>query len=134
LLCEERVRKWGFFHPRDSAAGTGTGADLRPSGWHRQGDYQDNGARLCTVVHGGRAEDNRHKLQHESFKLDERKDIFMLRRVRQLSRCPGKLMQSPSLKAFKARPDKNPINLVSPQFGLKSARGPFHPELPYDHK
>lgn len=33
-----------------------------------------------------------------------------------------------------ARPDKTHSNLVSSQFGLKSARGPFHPGLLYDLK
>lgn len=35
-----------------------------------------------------------------------------------------------SSQAFKARPDKTHSNLVSPCSGLKSTRGPFHPELP----
>lgn len=35
-----------------------------------------------------------------------------------------------SSEAFKARPDKTHSNLVSPCSGLKSTRGPFHPELP----
>ena len=76
---------------REGIRGRGAGADLRPASEHLQGGYQDKGARLCTMGRGGRAKDNRHKLQHERFKLDVRKDIFMVRTVRQWSESPGRL-------------------------------------------
>lgn len=134
LPCEDRVRKWGLFcREKRWCRGEASGADLRPASQHLQGGYQDDGARLSTRVHGGRAEDNKHKLQKERFKLVIRKDTFMVRTVRQWSRCPGRLC---SLRPWRlSRPDQTKSTVTwSPQFGLKITRGPFHPELLYGLK
>lgn len=47
------------------------------------------------MVYGGRAEDSKHKLQQEMFKLDVRRDIFMVRKVRPWSRFPRRLCSLP---------------------------------------
>lgn len=122
LPCEERMRKWGLFYlQKRRCRETEVGAGLRSASQHLQGGYQDSGAWLCTMLHGGRAKDNRHELQQERFKLDIWKDILMVKRVRQWSGYPPReVVQPPFLEAFKARPDKTHSNLVSSQFGLKS--------------
>lgn len=78
-------------------------------------------------MHGGRAKDDRGKLQQEMFKLDIRNEVFMVGTAREV-------VQSSALEALKARPEKTPCNLLSPQFGLKNSRGPSYPELPQDLK
>lgn len=48
-------------------------------------------AEVCTVVHGGKAKDTRHKVQEERFRLDRRKDQEQLLRVGGCALCPQRL-------------------------------------------
>ncbi|KAK4823844.1 hypothetical protein QYF61_007163, partial [Mycteria americana] len=64
-LCEERLRELGLF-----------GLEKR---WIC---YQENGARLFTIVHGGRTRDNGHRLKLKRFRLAMRQSIFTMRTVK----------------------------------------------------
>lgn len=55
--------------------------------WYLQGGHQDR-ARLFTVVHGGRTNDNEHKVKQERFKLVIRRNCYPTRTGRQGSRLP----------------------------------------------
>ena len=55
---------------------------------------------------------NGFKLEEGRFRLDIRKKFFTVRVVRHRNRLPSKVVNAPSLKAFKARLDGTASNLV----------------------
>ncbi|KFV98454.1 hypothetical protein N326_11954, partial [Eurypyga helias] len=55
---------------------------------------------------------NGFKLEESGFRLDIRKNFFIIRMVRHWNRLPREAVDAPSLEVFKARLDEALSNLV----------------------
>jgi len=60
----------------------------------------------CDVVPSDRTRSNGHKLKHRKFRLNMRKNFFLLRVTEPWNRLPRGAMESPSLEIFKTYLDK----------------------------
>lgn len=59
------------------------------------------------MVHDGKAEDTRHKLQEGKFRLDRRKNMLVVGRVRQWSSSPREVVHC-VLRGFQGQARWNP--------------------------
>ena len=77
-----------------------------------KGAYKKAGKQLFIRACSDRMRENGFKLEEGRFRLDMRKKIFTVRPVRHWNRLPSKVVDAPSLEAFKARLDGALSNLV----------------------
>jgi len=80
--------------------------DLRNAHKCLKGRYQENGARLFSVVPSDRTRGNGHKVKQRKFRLNMSKNFFPLRVTEHWNRLPREAVDSPSLEILKAHLDK----------------------------
>jgi len=80
--------------------------DLRNAYKYLQSGFEEDGARLFSVVSSERTRANGHKLKQRKFHLNMRKNFFPLRVTEHWNRLPREAVESPSLEIFKTCLDK----------------------------
>jgi len=91
----------GHVQPEDEKAARG---NLMNAYKYLQGGWQEDGARLFSVVPSDRTRGDGHKLKHRKFQLNTRKNFFPLRVTEHWNRLPRGAVESP-LEIFKTRLD-----------------------------
>ena len=108
VLYEDRLREQGLFRVDKR----------RPQGnmivafQYLKGAYRKAGEGLFIRVFNDRTRGNGFKLEQGRFRLDIRKKFFTVRVVRPWNMLPSKVVNAPSLGAFKVRLDGALSNLV----------------------
>ena len=74
--------------------------------------YKKDGDRLFSRACCGRTRHNGFKLQEGRFRLDIRKNFFVMRVVKHWNRLPKEVVDAPSLETFKVRLDRALSNLI----------------------
>jgi len=108
LLCEDRLREFGFF----SVEKRRVWGDLVAAFQFLKGTYRKDEEGLFIRGCNDRMRGNGFKLKEGRFRLDIRKKFFTMRVVKHWNRLPREVVDAPSLEVFKARLDGVLSNLV----------------------
>ena len=108
LSYEDRLRDLGLF----SLEKRRLRGDLIAVFQYLKGAYRKDGEGLFTRAWSGRTKDTGFKLKEGRFRLDIRKQFFMMRVVRHWNRLPRDVVDAPSLETFKVRLDGALSNLI----------------------
>ena len=101
LSYEERLKELGLFSLKKRRLRR----DLLNAFKNLQGGGQEDGARIFSVVPSNKTRGNGHKLKRRKFRLNVRKNIFLLTVTEHWNRLPREVVESPSLEIFKTRLD-----------------------------
>jgi len=104
LSHEERLRDLGLFRLKKRRLR----GDLTNAYKYLKGGYQEDGAKLFSVVPSDRTRGSGHKLKHGNM----RKNFFPVRVTEHWNRLPREVVESPSLEIFKTFLDKVLCNLL----------------------
>lgn len=71
------------------------------------GSHEEERKQLFSLAAESRTQNNGSKLQESRFRLDIKTNFFTIKPVRQKTRLPRELVDSPSLEVFKKRADRH---------------------------
>ena len=107
LSYEDRLRELGLFSLEKRMLHGDLIAAFYLKGSHRKG-----GDRHFSGLCGDRTRGNGFKLREGRFRLDVRKQSFIVRVVKHWNRLPSVVVDAPSLETYKVRLDKILGNLI----------------------
>ncbi|GAB0182505.1 hypothetical protein GRJ2_000715800 [Grus japonensis] len=108
LSCEDRLRELGLF----SLEKRRLQGDLIATFQYLKGAYEKDGERLFTKACIDRTRGNGFKLKEGRFRLDIRKEFFMMRVVKHWNRLPREVVDALLLETFNIRLHRALSNLI----------------------